>query len=84
LMRSLGVPEGRRKRPVKGRDARLALLMGGRVTGASAGEGRKNDSTTREWRRKPLKSLKTDSAMAIRRLAFAGKENRSGEFGIGH
>jgi hypothetical protein len=33
---------------------------------------------TWEWRRKPLKSLKTDSA--IRRLAVVEKENRSGEF----
>jgi hypothetical protein len=26
-----------------------------------------------EWHRKPLKSLKTDSEMAIRQLAVAGK-----------
>jgi hypothetical protein len=35
---------------------------------------------TREWRRKPLKPLKTDSA--IRRLAVVGEENRSGEFAM--
>jgi hypothetical protein len=35
---------------------------------------------TWEWRRKPLKSLKTDSA--IRRLAVVEKENRSGEFAL--
>ena len=33
----------------------------------------------REWRRKPLKSLKMDSEMAIRQLAVAGKQNRSDE-----
>jgi hypothetical protein len=33
----------------------------------------------REWRRKPLKSLKTDSEMASGRLAVVGKDNRSGE-----
>jgi hypothetical protein len=31
---------------------------------------------TREWRRKPLKSLKTDSEMASRRLMVVGKEIR--------
>jgi hypothetical protein len=51
----------------------LALFMGD----AQPGFGVKKRRTTREWRRKPLKSLKTDSA--IRRLAVVGKEDRSGE-----
>jgi hypothetical protein len=38
---------------------------------------------TREWRRKTLNSLKTDSEMAIRQFTVVGKENRSGEFRIG-
>jgi hypothetical protein len=49
------------------------------LRGAS-GRGGWEFTTTREWRRKPLKSLKTDSA--IRRLAVAGKENLSAEFRI--
>jgi hypothetical protein len=34
----------------------------------------------RNWRRKPLKSLKTDPEMAIRQLSVFEMENRSGEF----
>ena len=33
----------------------------------------------RKWRRKPLKSLKTDSEMAIRKFPVVGKQNRSDE-----
>jgi hypothetical protein len=35
--------------------------------------GVQTHGTTREWRLKPLKSLKTDSAVATRRLAVAGE-----------
>jgi hypothetical protein len=40
------------------------------------GFGVKDRGLTREWRRKPLKSLKTDSEMAIRRLAIVGRRRR--------
>jgi hypothetical protein len=35
----------------------------------------RRNSEDRKWRRKPLKSLKTDSEMAPGRFAVAGKEN---------
>jgi hypothetical protein len=54
---------------------RLALPMGG----AQLGLRRSGLGMARKWRRKPLKSLKTDSEMAIRQLAVAGKQNRSDE-----
>jgi hypothetical protein len=54
------------------------------ATGASHGRPTTRASALRtgmalKWRRKPLKSLKTDSEMAIRQLAVAGKQNRSDE-----
>jgi hypothetical protein len=35
---------------------------------------------TRKWRRKPLKSLKTDSEIAIHGIAIVKHKNRLGEF----
>jgi hypothetical protein len=54
----------------KARQARLALLVGD----ARPDFGVQTQGTTREWRLKPLKSLKTDSAVATRRLAVAGEK----------
>jgi hypothetical protein len=73
---SIGRPQGRPSHDGLWTWARRVSDAALQITSSSA------VTATREWRRKQLGSLETDSGKWRRRLAVAGSENRSAELRI--